>query len=136
MNECVNSPSKFQSQFPSSWPKGCPPRNASPADNEVFRVTKTRPPTEHDFKSHDELGKAPSGPRCLRLGLSLFERHHDAEHLLQLFPKLGNYILRAKLEPKHGVIEATPSNRFPTHITWWPYEGVNRIEPFHSTIET
>ena len=116
--------------FPSAWPQGCPPENAEAASGELFRVAKTNPPSAEDFKSHEELGKKSTGPQCLRVGLSLFQTIDDAEHLTQLFPKLGRYVLRGQLQPHHGVTKLTPSNRYPTHTTWWPYEGVNRAEPF------
>lgn len=103
-----------------------------PADAAVFRITKANPPSQDDFKSHEELGKTTNGPQCLRLGLSLFQNLNDAEHSLQLFPKLGSYVMQGQLGHKHGVIQVTPSNRFPTHTTWWPYEGINRLEPFHT----
>ncbi|WP_022652459.1 hypothetical protein [Aquaspirillum serpens] len=116
--------------FPSSWPQGCPPDDAEAADGQLFRVAKSYPPTAEDFMSHEELGKKSTGPQCLRVGLSLFRTLDDAEHLTQLFPKLGQYVMRGQLQPCHGVLKLTPSNRHPTHTTWWPYEGVDRAEPF------
>lgn len=116
--------------FPTTWPHGCPPADAEAASGELFRVAKTHPPSAEDFKSHAELGKKSLGPQCLRVGLSLFRSLDDAEHLTLLFPKLGRHVLRGRLQAHHGVTKLTPSNRHPSHTTWWPYEGVNRCEPF------
>jgi len=88
--------------FPSSWPQGCPPEDAEAASGELFRVAKTNPPSTEDFKSHEELGKKSTGPQCQRVGLSLFQTLDDAEHLIQLFPKLGCYVMSGQLQPYHG----------------------------------
>jgi hypothetical protein len=116
--------------FPSSWPQDCPPKDAESASGVVFRVAKTNPPSREDFKSHEELGKKSNGSQCLRVGLSVFQTFDDAEHLTQLIPKLGRYVLRGQLQPSNGVVKQTPGRQHPTHTTWWPYDGVDRAELF------
>ena len=116
--------------FPKSWPEGCPPAGAEPAHGQVFRVCRTHPPSPEDFMSHAELGKKSSGSECQRHGLSVFRAYRDARHVTQAFPKLGGLIYRADLQPAQGQTQPTPGRDRPSHATWWPYEDVNRAQPF------
>ena len=34
----------------------------------------------------------------------------------------------------HGLTKQT-SGRVPDHTTWWPYVGVNRVEPFSDVVD-
>lgn len=117
-------------KFPDNWPESCPPPDALPAQGLYFRVTRGNPPTADDFKSYSELGKAPSSPPCLRVGLSLLKSLDDAIHQTGLFPKIGKIIYSANLEPQDGKCKQTKGT-LPSHATWWPFESVDRAPLFH-----
>ena len=116
-------------KFPTDWPPGCPPQDATDADGEVFRIVKHEPPNDEDLASHLETGRLQKAPACLRCGLSVFREIRDAVHQRHLIPKLGTLIAQATLRAEHGKTKLT-SGMQPTHTTWWAYEGVNRARLF------
>lgn len=111
-------------KFPTGWPQ-----DAVDAEGGVFRLVKSDPPTDADLASHHETGRLPKAPPCLRCGISVFREMEDAVHQRQLFPKLGDLIATATLQPVHGRTKLT-EGRQPTHTTWWAYEGVQRASLF------
>jgi hypothetical protein len=112
--------------FPDDWPQGCPPADAADANGEVFRIVKADPLSATDFRSYHEMGIARGDP-VLRCGLSVFRLRSDAEHVSRMFPNLGKVIARATLRPEHGKVKQTGR---PSHTTWWPYVGVDRVSLF------
>lgn len=119
-----------QYTWPLDWPKGCPPNDAKPANEVVFRLCKTNPPTEEDFKTFRELERS-GGDEVMAAGVSVMLHEHDAAHHLKLFPRSKNrFISRAKLSPELGVTKQTPTNNFPSHLTWWPTQGLTRSTYF------
>lgn len=116
-------------KFPDNWPDDCPPADAEAANGNYFRVGKNNPPVADDFKSHAERGIAPSANPCMRAGLSLLRSTDDATHQTNLFPKLGKLIFCGSLSAEHGKTKLT-GGKLPTHTTWWPYEGIDRVAPF------
>lgn len=84
-------------RFPTNWPQGCPPQDASDAEGCFYRCVESSPPTEVDFKSAAELGRCPTAPACQRVGLSLLPTVEDAKHQMQLFPAKNKYIAEGKL---------------------------------------
>ncbi len=121
-------------EYPEDWPDGCPPDDTEKGKGEIYRLVKSKPPTETDFLSHHETGKMPKRDPCLRCGLSVFRNQEDAEHQYQAYPKLGKFVSKGTLKAEHGVTKLT-SGRQPSHTTWWPYKGVNREVLFTETKE-
>jgi hypothetical protein len=117
--------------FASYLPNGCPPAKAEPASGIVYRLVKRNPPTVADFLTHHETEKLPGADPCLRCGLSVFRAKLDAIHQRNSYPKLGEYVAEGTLQTRHGVAMLT-SGRQPSHMTWWPFEGIDRSEPFPS----
>ena len=98
------------SAFPDDLPANCPLPGAQPCDCVVFRACAAAPPQESDF-------------------LTVFPTKEACEHMLEVFPANGTFAATGMLEHVHGQIVDTPG-RFPSHRTWWPYDGVNRMLPF------
>jgi len=115
--------------FPAGWPSDCPPCDALDAKGEVFRLVKNDPPAAEDLRTHNESGKRPKAPPCLRCGLSVFREMKDAAHQRLLMPRLGSHIARSVLLPIHGKTKLTHGMQ-PTHTTWWAYDGVVRESLF------
>ena len=88
---------------------------------------KAVPPTLADLKSSHEMGKNKGKDECLRRALSVFRTEEDAAHNAELFPYLGKLIARATLESTHGKVR--PIGK-PTHTSWWPREGIDRVALF------
>lgn len=120
--------------FPADMPAQCPPGDAQVASGQVFRIVRRRTLTSDDFLTHDELGKLPDADPCLRRGISVFPHMKGAVHQARLLPRLGSFIACGSFKAHHGLIKRT-NGRAPDHTTWWPYQGVNRLEPFDNVVE-
>jgi len=119
--------------YPNDWPEGCPPNDAEPAFGIVFRGVKTNPPTEDDFLTYRELGKADRGKPCEAAGVSVFRDDKDAKHYIDKYPYTGNMIAKGTLSSDHGMVKPTArslNGKKNSHTTWWPYESVNRPSLF------
>lgn len=117
-------------------PEGCPPDDAEEitTSREVFRLVRTNPSTEEDFKSqraekpeHD-FGKTTE---CQACGLSVFAEHGDSHKALKLPSLRGRLICRVQLEAGAGHIQRT-SRR--SHHTWWPLADFDILA--HCVVET
>ena len=116
-------------RFPEDWPAGCPSDDTSAANLTVFRLVKNSPAIPDDFLSHHETGRLPKADPCLRCGLSVFIIAEDAQHQRKLMPRLGKYIALGTLAAEHGKARLTPGQQ-PSHTTWWPFIGVDRVSLF------
>lgn len=103
-------------------PEGCPPDSAEEiaASRRVFRLVRTNPPTEEDFKS--QRAKQPSRQfpgiaECQSLGLSVFGNRQDLDRLLKLPRMRGCLPCSVTLATDAGSIQQTGQ---PSHHTWWP----------------
>ena len=115
--------------FPEDWPAGCPSADTPSANLTVYRIVKNSPPTAVNFQSHHETGQLPKADPCLRCGLSVFIIPDDAGHQRKLMPRLGRFIAMVTLVAEHGKARLTPGLQ-PSHTTWWPFVGVDRVSPF------
>lgn len=115
--------------FPDDWPDGCPGVNVPEAEGVLFRIVKGDPPTPDDLRSHHETGRLPRADPCLRCGLSVFRELADAQNQRSLMPRLGGWVATGTLRAVHGKACLTPGSQ-PTHTTWWPHVGVDRVALF------
>lgn len=100
----------------------------------VFMAFQSTPATAEQCKNQAEKNKALNAVGegvCTRHGLSVFPSMDSCTHLVKLFPRLGPYVGKADLTQLHGKIAETGSSKNPAHMTWWPYEGVNRHSLFN-----
>lgn len=115
-------------------PTGCPPPQAAPAAGAVFRAANHDPPEAVDFLSLYEEERPLRNPtpvlECQHRGLSVFRALADVRHLLGLFPDRWQLVAAGVLTADSGVTLHTPSNRFPSHTTWWCYAGIERQRGF------
>ena len=117
-------------------PDGCPPDTAEEIiqPRDVFRLVRTNPPTEEDFKSQraENPGRTFSGvDECQVRGLSVHTERRDSENALKL-PKLrGRLICRLRLGLGAGKIQQTGR---PSHHTWWPLADYDVLAQY--TVET
>ena len=116
-------------QWPDYYPEDCPPKDAKPAIETVYRLVKHEPPQAEDFLSSWEefLGRFPE-PTIKNSGISVYT---DPEDIPRLFDRLKNRIghlrnrktAKGKLNPTLGRIQHTPSHEN-SHHTWWKPIGV------------
>ena len=117
-------------------PDGCPPDTAEDIvqPRDVFRLVRTDPPTEEDFKSQraEKPGHTFLGiNECQARGLSVHAERRDSEKALKL-PKLrGRLICRLRLGLGSGKIQQTGR---PSHHTWWPLADYDVLA--QCTVET
>jgi hypothetical protein len=76
----------------------------------------------------EEGKKVPLGRECECRGVSLFLDVRDARHHITLFGE--KFIAEGKLTALSGTAKKTPSMRFPSHVTWWPHQGIGREQFF------
>jgi hypothetical protein len=105
-----------------------PPQDAEDASGAVFRIVAGDSVTSEDLKTYDELGLAPSAPACNRRALSVYRTRETACHRLKLSPRLRTAVASATLNPADGKLKLT--NPRSGHISWWPFDGVDRLAPF------
>jgi len=119
--------------FPEELPQGCPLPAAQDCSGSIYMISENIPVQESNFQSQAERGRALAATgdaACTRHGLSVFPTYESCAHHKLLFPRLGEHIVSAKLEPSHGKLMKTPSRSNPAHMTWWPYKGVTRSALF------
>jgi hypothetical protein len=104
-------------------PAQCPPDAAEEitVEREVFRVVRTDPPTEDDFRSQRALKPEAvfhGVTECQARGVSVFSDRRDGEKLLKLPRMRGGLLAPVRLTPGAGRIQQTFK---PSHHTWWPF---------------
>jgi hypothetical protein len=109
-------------------PADCPPDDAVPATDPVYRIVKTDPPTAADFLTPHETGRLKNRPPCLRCALSVYLTLQDAVAMRDYLPVLGNFIAVGEIADL-GVAKLT-EGMAPSHTTWWPFAEVDRHTPF------
>ena len=90
----------------------------------VFRLVRTNPPTDRDFRS--QRAERPSHrfrdvSECQACGLSVFTARQDAVRASKLPSLRGRLLGRVQLEAGAGHIQQTGGR--PSHHTWWPLAG-------------
>lgn len=102
-------------------PESCPPEAAEEitSDRLLFRLVKTLPPTEDDFKSQRALRPDVSFDvsECLARGLSVDTERRGIEKTAKLPHFRKRRICLIRVGPGAGRLLQTFQ---PTHHTWWP----------------
>lgn len=104
-------------------PEGCPPSESAEitAERVVFRLVRTSPPTDADFRSYrmENPGRVYHGmSECQVCGLSVFSERHACVMALKLPTQRGKQFCRVTLMDGAGRIQQTGK---PAHHTWWPF---------------
>ena len=101
-------------------PANCPPDAAEEIGQrrDVYRLVRTNPPTEDDFRS--QRAEKPAHyfrDECLARGLSVHTDRRDSEHALRLPTLQGRLVCRLRLDLGAGELLQTGQR---SHHTWWP----------------
>ena len=103
--------------YPTHYPKNCPPNHSVPASGDVYRFINGTTPKDKDFKSYYELGREFT---CQARGLSVYITLEDCLAAVGAIPALKKKcIAKAELLQSHGVIAPTPSRNTQNHNTFW-----------------
>lgn len=112
-----------------SLPEGCPPPEAEHicGPRIVFRLTRTCPPTDDDFRS--QRAEKPDNrfnlSECQDRGLSVFLQRRDAERKLRIRHLRGMLICPIILTEGAGRIQNTGRT---SHHTWWPLSSFDILK--------
>ena len=105
-------------------PEGCPPNEANEITHPriVFRLVRTNPPTDDDFRSQraEKPNRAFRGvSECRARGLSVDLDRESLERRLKRENMRGMLICRVELDRGAGFIQQTGKRQ--SHHTWWPF---------------
>ena len=124
-------------EFPSFFPQDCPPTEARPAVENFFRLVRTDPPGDNDFRSHVENDKRRRYPdMCKASGLSVFTKLEDIQKLKRRIAALRERkVAKGKADAEDGMVLYTPTKEEDSHHTWWLFEGVTVAKNFAVVVE-
>ncbi|MFF4594962.1 hypothetical protein [Amycolatopsis sp. NPDC001319] len=113
-------------EWPETFPPSCPPEDAvTPPNGDFYRFVGAESITESDFYNHHELlalGRVRSrfwDDDCKAAGLSLYRELEESKKQRQAVgPLRKKLIARGKIAGS-GLSKHTPSERTPSHHTWW-----------------
>ncbi len=115
-------------------PVGCPPDVAEEIaqPRELFRLVRSLPPVEEDFRSwraeQPQRGLPKELTECQARGLSVYAERYDLERILKLPKFRGRWICRLRLRAGAGRIQQTGR---PSHHTWWPLADYDILGQCH-----
>lgn len=70
--------------------------------------------------------------KCGCASVSLFnDKMHARQFVKQFGKNAGKYIAEGEIGKEHGIIFATPSDKFPSHSDWHPYQTVKYKKVFN-----
>jgi hypothetical protein len=107
--------------FREPLPAGCPPPESAEitAEQVVFRLVRSLPPTADDFRSHRLIHPVKPFPNeCFARGLSVHTVRRDSELAAKLPTLRGSRICVVRLKAGAGRLQQTFR---PSHHTWWPF---------------
>ena len=115
-------------------PPGCPPEAADEINlpRETFRLVRSVPPVEEDFRSwraeQPQRGLPKELTECQARGLSVYAERYDLERILKLPKFRGRRVCRLRLGAGAGRIQQTGR---PSHHTWWPLADYDILGQCH-----
>ena len=124
--------------YPTHYPKNCPPNHSVPASGDVYRFINGTTPKDKDFKSYYELKPHQDwgSKACEARGLSVFITLEDCIAAAKVIPAFRNrkkLLAKASLPSNSGVIAPTPSKNTNNHNTFWSLVSAQDLSLlFHS----
>lgn len=113
-------------------PPHCPGDEAFEQEATLFRVCRENPPSEEDFRPHNE-SEVPQKQRkadpanCAGWGLSVWISHdeivHAREHIMPWMKR--QFVFSSDVEEVEGRLSPAGENG---HHTYWPYENTDLRE--------
>jgi len=116
--------------WPAYYPEECPPDDAADPDGEFYRFVKCDPPGAIDFLSNRELHPgmtySDSAVECRSCALSMIRDLSDVISMQQMVPGFRKRsVAIGTLQSEDGRIAHTPSQRCPSHHSWWIPETIS-----------
>lgn len=95
----------------------------------MFRLVRTDPPTENDFRSQ----RAEKGPEhvfrgvdeCQARGVSVYSERGAVDEIRKYRSQRGRMVCRVRLDRGAGRIQQTGEHAH--HHTWWPLAGFDLL---------
>ncbi len=108
-------------EWPDDCPRNCPPEDAVPSTEKVYRFVLNDPPTADDFYTLvvnlSKKQKSDPETHCQACGVSVTDTLENAR-ALRLLPVFAKKMLAAGPSAP-GVVKPTPRRGNPGHATWW-----------------
>lgn len=123
--------------YNTKFPPNCPPKDAVPANSDVFSSIKKLPIKSDHFLSDVERKKKGSDPcKCDDWGCSIWTTEESALLGRAIIPGFKKYyIVRATLSSADGEMLATPSQGQEGHYTFWKVAGLDLSPKFSVYLE-
>jgi len=115
--------------WPVYFPAECPPQDAAPSADAVFRLVQKDQPQPDDFLpwciENERMDKKKP---CMSCGISVFDELADLRRMQRRVPSQRmKFVARGILHPELGVSKPTGK---PTHRSWWMPEGADPSPTF------
>lgn len=113
--------------WPDYLPSNCPPDQADECNGVVFRLVRSDPPTDKDFRPSItcQNDDKDMDDKCIRCGLSVAKSLSDIQKLKRRARGFQmRKVAEANLCEEHGVIMATGIRG---HFTWWPLDVIDYV---------
>lgn len=123
--------------FKNELPEGCPDESIQdiPGTQTFYRSTKNSPPQDIDFIPVWHTSRRVAHQECLQKGLSVSQELKDIQAVLKQFKKIGKYIYCGMIHYKvDGIVKMTPSQKNPSHRTWYPYKDTDEKAIFSQKV--
>lgn len=121
------------SKFPDYFPDGCPPKDATSEEIEVYRTCEnSNQVTSDDFISYYNIDPEKYKNVINAYGLSVMLKKEDCVKLMKMpgMKKKFKSIAKGKTYSSMGVVKRTPNKNYKSHCTWWLCEGSKPEEVF------
>jgi hypothetical protein len=119
-----NTAYEFNPDIPKACGPTCPPSEAQPVNQKIYRGIRTPPVKPDDFLSHVELQLDSDASNCEHWGLSVWVTRDAVDHAIKTFRPLRKWhIAEGVVNATDGVLLATPTGRQPQHHTFWKVFG-------------
>lgn len=111
----------YHPELPERFGDTCPPKEAKPVHQTIYRGIPKPPISPHDFLSHVEINGNKNNPEvCEHWGLSIWATRADAEHARKAYRWVKFWhIAEGEVTNDDGVLLATPNETHPEHCTFW-----------------
>ncbi|MFC6464901.1 hypothetical protein ACFP65_07960 [Marinilactibacillus sp. GCM10026970] len=103
------------------YPESCPPLNSEEVEGTFYRLCKSSPPTDEDFKTHIDRGVLIKGKECASMALSFYDSRGSTEEMKKKFSKkFGNYYISEFYLTKDLGKALLEGN----HLNLWEYKNI------------
>ena len=115
-----------EQKYPSYFPIGCPPEDASVEELEIYRFCLNDKPGDGDFVSYYLENPSKFAGNILAYGLSVLLSKEACLKAYRKYPYMRKYksVAKGVTNKERGSWKKTPGRVSPGHVTWWVCQDV------------